>query len=449
MRATATTLEDHRVKLLVEIDESELESAMDRTARAIANQVSIKGFRKGKAPRRVIEARLGGAAALRAEALRDALGDYYARAISETLVEPIGQPNVEVVAGEDEGPLTFEANVMVRPDAVVIGYEGLKVTLASPEVSEEEIEDRINRLRETDAELRAVDRPAQMGDAVQIDARATDLAGTEEVENVEDYSIVLGSSMLAQGVDEIIVDHSVGDTVEAVGRLGEGGYARYEIKIKAIFERILPELTDEWVAENSEYATVDELRQALRDQLSRVRLSQVRFSQRDAVLGALADLVEAEELPEALVTDELESRMQELRERLTERGISYDYYLQVTQQTPEDLYDTLRADADRAVKVDLGLRAIVRLEGLEPSEEDVAEEIKKTASSLRVDPEVLREQLYTHGRLSSFTSEVGKFKASKWLFDHVTYVDEAGVEIDRTLFDPVTVESAPTEVDGE
>src|ERR1700693_4610016 len=172
MRATSSTLDNNRIKLVVEVDESEMGEAIDAAAATLAQQVNVKGFRKGKVPKQVLIANIGGPSVLRSEAIRESLPDFYARAISETKVDPIGQPDVNITAGEDEGVLVFEADVEIRPEVTISGYEALRVTIPSPVVGDDEIEAQINRFRETDAVLQDVDRPIIGGDLVSMDIRA-------------------------------------------------------------------------------------------------------------------------------------------------------------------------------------------------------------------------------------------------------------------------------------
>lgn len=433
MRATATPQENNRVLLEVEVPSADMDAAVDEAARRLSREVNIKGFRKGKAPRQVIEARLGGKSALRAEALREALPDFFAKAVSEALVDPIDQPAITVTGGEESGDLTFEATVDVRPEVDLVGYRALEVTIPSPVVRDDEIAAQVDRMRETDAELTDVDRPVQKRDLIVADVTRTDPSGEKEPVVLEDYSYEVGSGGLAMGIDEMLLGHSAGETVEAAGRIGVNDYAAFAITIKAVRERLLPELTDEWVAENTDYESVDALTDAVREQLRRRKIVEAQFAQRDALMAAAADLVDVEAAPSSLVEREVGSRIEELQQRLLQRGINVEYFLQISGQTMDELVATLRADAVRAVRVDLALRAIARLEGLDPTEDEVEKELADTAASIKLDVEKLRTSLYDNGRTVAFRDEIAKMKATKWLMDHVTYRDEEGIEIDRAL----------------
>jgi trigger factor len=195
--------------------------------------------------------------------------------------------------------------------------------------------------------------------------------------------------------------------------------------------------------ENTEWQSEEEMRETIFDQMRRRRVVEAQMSQRDAVLVALSELVNESVVPEALVQDETNERLHDLGHRLEQQKLNLETFLQVTNQNADQLLETLRADALRSVRIDLALRALVRAEGLEPTDEEIDEELATTAEAMKVTPEVLRTNLHDTGRVITFHSEVAKMKASKWLNEHVTYVDPEGVEIDRTLLQTDQSENLP------
>ena len=434
MQATATPLENHHVKLSVEVDEGEMESALDDAARKLSRQVSIKGFRKGKVPKNVLIAHLGGVQGLRSEAIRESLPDFYARAVSETLIDPIAQPDITITAGEAEGPLAFEANVEVRPEVEITGHRDLRVTIPSPVVTDEEVDAQIDRLRETDAVLKDVERPIVTGDLVTMDVAIAPVGeGDAEPLVMRDYMYTVGSGSLTDGVDELILGLRAGEDLTVNGPLGPSQVATYTMNLKQVHERELPEVSDEWVAENTEWPSAVEMRDAVVDQLRRRRGVEAQLSQRDATLIALSDLVPEAVVPDSLVEDETGSRLHDLSHRLEQQRLTLETFLQMTGQDPEQLLETLRADARRAVRVDLGLRAVARAEGLEPTDEEIEAELASTAEAMGATPQALAANLGETGRAVAFRAEVAKMKASRWLTEHVTYVDPNGVEVDPAL----------------
>src|SRR5271155_3899446 len=181
MRATTEPMEGNLVRLSVEIDEPEFESALGDVVKSLAKEVRVPGFRPGKVPRKVLEARMGGSGALRAEALRESLPDFYAKAVVDTDVDPIAPPEIDITSGEKAGAVSFDAVVQVRPLVSIPGYDGLQVTLPGLGVSDEDVDHQVDRLRENDAELEVVGRPAQNGDLVSIDLHGADTSGAEVV----------------------------------------------------------------------------------------------------------------------------------------------------------------------------------------------------------------------------------------------------------------------------
>jgi trigger factor len=433
MHATSMNLDDNRIKLSVEIDEAEMNEAIDAAATSLSKQMTVKGFRKGKVPKSVMIAHLGGPDVLRSEAIRESLPDFYSRAIADTLTDPIGQPDINITGGEESGLLTFEAEVEVRPQLSIKGQNELRVTIPSPVVNDEEISAQIDRFRETDAILREVDRPIITGDLVAMDIHVQRLEGDGEPIDMSDYMYTVGSGVITEGVDDLILGLKAGEELKLNGNMGPGVVATYELKLKQVKERELPELTDEWVKENTEWDDIDTMRDAILGQMRRMKIVEAQTSQRDAVLMAVSELVSEEAAPEVLVNGETSERLQELGQRLAQQKLNLETFLEITNQTPDQLLETLRQDAVRAVRIDLAMRALVKAENLEPTPEEVDDELEQTATAMGVDADKLRTNLRDSGRVVTFNAEVAKMKASKWLSDHVTFVDPDGVEIDREL----------------
>jgi len=433
MHATSMNLDDNRIKLSVEIDEAEMNEAIDAAAISLSKQMTVKGFRKGKVPKSVMIAHLGGPDVLRSEAIRESLPDFYSRAVADTLTDPIGQPDINITGGEESGLLTFEAEVEVRPQLSIKGQNELRVTIPSPVVNDAEITAQIDRFRETDAILREVDRPIITGDLVAMDIHVERLEGEGEPIDMSDYMYTVGSGVITEGVDDLIVGLKAGEDLKLNGTMGPGVVATYELKLKQVKERELPELTDEWVKENTEWDDIDAMRDAILSQMRTMKIVEAQTSQRDAVLMALSELVSEEAAPEVLVNGETSERLQELGQRLAQQKLNLETFLEITNQTPDQLLETLRQDAVRAVRIDLAMRALVKAENLDPTPEEVDDELEQTAKAMGVDADKLRTNLRDSGRVVAFNSEVAKMKASKWLSDHVTFVDPDGVEIDREL----------------
>ncbi len=433
MRATTTLLENNRVMLNVEIDDAEMDEAMETAAKTLSKQVSVKGFRKGKVPKNVLIAHIGGPSVLRTEAIRESLPDFYARAVADSLIDPIGQPDINITAGEEEGQLTFEAEVEVRPEISIKGQRALRVTIPSPVVTDGEVDAQINRYLETDAVLNPVDRPIVTGDLVTMDVHVQQVNSEAEPLDMTDFMYTVGTGSIAEGIDDLILGLKAGEELKMNAPVGDGLVATYELQLKHVQERVLPELTDEWVVENSEWNNAEEMRDEILAQMRRRKIVEAQMSQRDAALIALSDLVVEDAAPEVLINSETNERLHDLGERLAAQKLTLEMFLQVTNQSPEELLATLRQDAVRAVRVDLAMRALVAAEHLEATPEEIDEELERTAAAMGVEADLLRDNLRDSGRVVSFTAEVSKMKAAKWLSENVTYVDPDGAEIDPAL----------------
>ncbi len=445
MRATAEPLEGNLVRLSVEIDEPEFDRAVGDVVRSLAKQVRVPGFRPGKVPRRVLEARMGGAGALRAEALRESLPDFYARAVVDTEIDPIAQPEIDITSGEDTGAVSFDAVVQVRPLVTIPGYDGLQVTLPSLGVTDEEVERQLDRLRENDAELELVGRPAIDGDLVTIDLHGNDPAGAEVV-GVDDYLYEVGSGTVVEALDPELRGAKAGAIVafEAPNPSDTEQTVSFRVLVKEVKVKKLPEVTDEWAAESSEFATVDELRGDITDRIRRVKLMQAQMTMRQKSIEALAELVPDGDVPEVLVDAEVNERLHDLQHRLEAQKVGLTEYFQATGTSPDELLGAMRGEAQAAVKADLALRALVEVEDLTLSEEDFDAEIATMADRMGAKPDDLLRQLDTAGRTGAVRSELRKGKALEWLLDHVDLVDEDGTPMSRDELKADASEEAPT-----
>ncbi len=480
MRATAAPEEGNKVRLSVELDAAEIDDALDDVVRRLARQVRVPGFRPGKVPRRVIEARMGGPAALSDEALREALPAFYAQAVSDTEVDPIDQPEIDITSDDPSGTVRFDAVVAVRPTVSVAGYQGLVVTVPAVEVTEADIDDQMDRLRATTGELVEVDRPAVDGDRVTLDiegrrhpvagaagegddgdeasadeATGDNATGDAEVGPdtdlvAEDFLYEVGSGGIVAELDDQVRGASAGDTRTFETVLGgpgdsetgdseasgttEGQPVTFTVTVKSVKELVLPEVTDEWASEASEFATVAELRADIAERLRRVRVLRARRALSEGTEQALCELV-AEDVPDVLVEAELRERVHDLEHRLEHQGIAIDQFVAATGRSEQELIDELRQAAVTGVKLDLALRAVADAEGIEVDDEELASELAAMAERLGMSVDQVRSELDRGGRLPTVRSEQRKAKAMRWLLDTVQLVDEDGNPVSRDVLE--------------
>jgi trigger factor len=375
---------------------------------------------------------MGGAGALRAEALREALPDFYARAVVDTELDPIASPEIDITGGEESGAVSFDAVVEVRPLVTIPGYDGLQVTLPGLEVKEEEAQHQIDRLRENDAELEVVDRPAIDGDLVTIDLHGND-ASDAEVVGVDDYLYEVGSGTVVPELDAELHGAKAGAILafDADNPQTPDERIAFRVLVKEVKIKKLPEQTDEWAAESSEFATMDELRADIEERIRRVKLVQTQMALRQKAVEALSGLVTDDDVPESLVDAEVNERLHDLQHRLEAQKLGLTEYFQATGTSPDELLASVRVDAHSAVKADLALRALVEAEELPLSDEELDAEIATMAQRMDTTPAELRRRLDTAGRIGAVRSELRKGKALEWLLDHVDLVDEEGNPMSR------------------
>jgi len=449
-------LEGNKVRLRVAVPADEFERAVDAAFRKLARQVKIPGFRPGKAPRQLLEARLGGEVA-REQALRDSVPDYYAQAVEAEDIDVIAAPEIDITDGEDSGDVAFDAVVEVRPVIELTGYDPLRVEIPTPDVSDEAVEAQVDALRERFADLEDKTGPLADGDYAQIDIKAYVHDEVVDALSATDYLYEVGSGGLVPKLDEELRGKRVGDILKFNDQLPErfgdraGDEVSFQVLIKETKRKILPEPTDEWASEVSEFDTVDALRDDARTRLGLVAKVRAQMLVRDKVLDAVTQLVDTE-LPDALVTSETERRLHDLMHRLEHEGATLPDYLAATGQDQNAFVNQVRESAADAVRADLALRAVVSQEHIEATEDDVDREVDRLAERLGAKPAKVRRDLERGGMFEAVRSDIARGKALQLLVDHADVVDESGNPVDLTLpeaDDPTTPESSPPSEEPE
>jgi trigger factor len=437
MQSTVESLEGNKVKLTVSVPADEFEKAIDDAFRKLAREVKIPGFRPGKAPRQLLEARFGTEAA-RDQALRDALPEYYIEAVQQNDVDVIAPPEIEVTAGEDGGDVEFAATVEVRPIVRLVGYDEIRVEVPFPAIDDEAVDKQLDVLRDRFGEL--VDSEFPLID----DAYATiDITGSIDGEPVEgltasDFLYRVGSDMVVPELDEQLRGTKPGAIIEFEADLGErfgdhaGSQASFRVIVKDAKQKVLPEVTDEWASEASEFDTADELRADIRKRLELMQKLQAQMAVRDNVLEAAADLVPIE-APPTLIESETRRRVEDLAHRLQHQGVTIEQYLAGTGQEAQAFLDEVRQGAGRAVLADLALRAVVVQESIDATEEELSAEVARIAERLGKKPEKIRRDLEKQGAIEAVRSDVARGKALEFLVEHAKVVDPEGNELDLTL----------------
>jgi trigger factor len=433
MKSSVEPLEGNKVKLYVEVDEAEFDRDIDLAFKAIAREVRLPGFRNGKAPRRVLEARIGLAPA-REQALRDAIPRYLGKAVREHDVDLVATPQIEVTGGQEDGVVEFEAECEVRPEVEVPGYAGLRIELDPIEPTDDEVaEVQQAELRQTGS-LNDVDRPAAEGDFLTIDLAAT--RGDDEVLglNTEDFSYELGQGWITDDFDDRLMGAVAGDVIEFTSTpKGTEQPADFTVTVKAVQELSVPELTDDWVSENiGEFDTVDDWTESIRQRLTDTKLGKVRQTVVGKLTEALTGLVDGEP-PESMVNAEMQSRMENMARRLQSQGIDLGAWLSATGQDPQQFFEGARPQAIQAVKSDLALRAVANAQSIDVGDDELDVEYSRMAMQFGQKARDIRRVYEQNDAVPELVAQIRKSKAMDWLLHHVEMVDTDGAAIDREL----------------
>jgi trigger factor len=447
MESTVEALEGNKVRLRVAVPASEFETAIDAAFRKLAREVRIPGFRPGKAPRRLLEAHLGSEIA-REQAIRDAVPDYYLKAVEAEELDTIAPPEFEITAGQEDGDVEFDAVVEVRPQVEIEGYDTLRIEIEDPSVLDPEIDAQIDMLRERFADLEESTTPLAKGDYAQLNIKG--YIHDEEVPGltVSDFLYEVGSNLVVPKLDEELAGKRPGDVLKfndtLPARWGEraGEEVAFQVLVKETKRKVLPEADDEWAREASEFDTLADLKADIRKRMENVRLIQANLAVRDKALQAVGAKV-AIDIPEPLVQEEMERRLHSLIHRLEEQGATVEQYLAATGLTQDQLLADVRLEATKAVKADLGLRAVVAAEQITASDEDVEAEIARVAERSGRKPAQLRKEIERGQGLQAVRSELSRGKALQFLVDHATVVDEEGKPLDISFAEPAP--EAPAE----
>ena len=441
-------LEGNKVRLSVAIPAAEFERAVDAAFRKLASEVKIDGFRPGKAPRRLLEARLGSGVA-REQALRDALPEYYAEAVAAEDIDVIAPPEIDVTAGADDGEVRFDAVVEVRPAVRVDGYADLRIEVPDVEVPDDAVANQIEMLRDRFADLEEKAGPLTDGDYAQIDIKGSVHDEVIDALSATDFLYEVGSGTLVPKLDDELRGKKPGDILKFNDSLPErvaaeraGEEVTFQVLVKEGKRKVLPEVTDDWVSQVSEFDTLAELEDDARQRLEVYARVQTQLLVRDKVLEAAARLVD-DELPDALVAGEMERRVHDLAHRLEHQGATIAQYLAATDQEQDKFIEDLRAGSTLGVRADLALRAVVAQEKIEASDEDLEAEIARLAERAGETPQKVRKEFEQRGALEAVRSDIARGKALQFMVDHATVVDASGKPVDLNLPDGPAIEDVP------
>jgi trigger factor len=419
MQTTLEELPNSRVEVEAEVPAADVEKATSRAARAMAKEMRMPGFRAGKAPASLVIQRLGFGSVLQ-EAIREALPEWYERALLDTGVSPIGDPSIEMVSTpESEGePLKFKFEVGVRPPAKLGTYKGLEVGKEEQEVPDEIVDTEVERIREGFARLEQVEREAAEGDSLLIDFEGFVDGSAFQGGAAEDYLLALGSDQLIEGFEEQLVGAEAGEEREVEVTFPEdyqadhlaGNDAVFKVKVKEVREKVLPELDDDFASDASEFDTLDELREDIREKVGAALGSRAEEDFRVAAIDAAVEEASVE-VPEELATARATERWERMERQLAGRGMDPGAFLQMQGKTRDELIEETRPDAEKELKREAVVTAIAEAEGIEVAEEEMVEALEHSAEHERTTPEKLLERLRESGRDSMVREDLRARKA--------------------------------------
>jgi trigger factor len=456
MQTTVENTDRHTVKLTIEVPVDEFTKDLDRAYRSIANQVKVPGFRKGKVPKKIIDAQIG-RDVVREEFLSSSVPSYFRDAVREEDLAPISDPEIQLEQVEDDKPLIFTATVEVRPrlEFAQDDYAGLKVERPATQVTDEDIDEWIDRLRERFAELEPADRPVRVEDFVTVDVLTTGPLGQEVAEATRtDYLYFVGSGEFGPKLDEELVATKPGDILKVdddlPDRYGEMGGAGVSIQVlvKDVKARRLPDADDEFAKTASEFDTLTQLRDDLRERLTEMKEREAEGMIRDRALQAMIDTVDVE-LPESLVDEETEHRISHARERAERAGLTLEQVLESQGWDEARLRQDSRDHAIRAIKSDLVLEGIARAEKLEVTADEIGAQIAGLAEAYGREPKELAKALDRSGQVVTLAGDIIRGKALDLLVERADIEPDGPVDAVADAEAEVAADEPDTETASE
>ncbi len=436
MKSTVEKLSPTRVRINVEVPFAELEPDIDKAFKQLAKQILLPGFRPGKAPRKLLEARVGRGAVLE-QVVNDALPARYSEAITSESLQPIGQPEIEVTKLEDNEELVFTAEVDVRPEIDLPDLKALKITVDPVEVSDEDVDAEIEALQKRFGTLTGVDRPAENGDFVSIDLSAT-VDGEDVPEaKTEGLSHEIGSGQLIEGLDEAIIglkaDESKTFTTTLVAGEHAGREAEVTVTVKSVKVRELPELDDEFAQLASEFDTIDELKADLREKVNRVKTVQQAEAIRDKAIEVLLEQTEIP-LPEAVVQAQVDDTLHNAIHGLDHDEDRFAETLKEQGSSREEFDADNRTNAEKAIKTQLLMDAIADKLEIQVGQNDITERLVLMSRQYGLEPQQLLQMLQQNNQLPAMFADVRRGLTVAAVVFGATVTDTDGTEIDTTEF---------------
>jgi trigger factor len=436
VKSTVEQLSPTRVRINVEVPFTELQPDFDRTYKELAKQVRLPGFRPGKAPAKLLEARVGREAILD-QVINEALPSRYGQAVTETDVRPLGQPDIQVTKKEYGEDVVFTAEVDVRPEFALPDLSALKITVEPIKVSDDDVDAELQSLRARFGTLTGVERPAASGDFVSIDLSAV-IDGQDVPEAAaQGLSHEVGSGQLVEGLDDAIVGLSAGEGKTFTTTMAAGPHAGKEaevtVTVGSVKERELPEPDDEFAQLASEFDTIDELRANLADQVSRVKRVQQAEEIRTTTLDALLEQVDMP-LPEAIVQTQVDNTLHNALHGLDHDEAKFAETLKKQGKSREEFDADTRSNAEKAIKTQLLLDALADDLDIQVSQQDITERLVLTSQQYGIEPQQLLGYMQQNNQLPAMFADVRRGLTIAEVVEAATVTDTDGNTVDTEEF---------------
>ncbi|MCV7314814.1 trigger factor [Mycolicibacillus parakoreensis] len=455
MKSTVEQLSPTRVRINVEVPFTELEPDFTRTYQQLAKQVRLPGFRPGKAPAKLLEARIGRGAVLD-QVVNEALPGRYTQAVTELELSPLGQPEIDITKIEDGDELVFTAEVDVRPEIALPDLSALQIQVDPIEVADDEVDAELQSLRARFGTLTGVERPVADGDFVSIDLAAT-VDGAELAEaTTEGLSHEVGSGQLIEGLDEAIIGLKAGESATFTTTLtaGEqaGSEAEVTVTVGSVKERELPDPDDDFAQLASEFDTIGELRESLTDQVRRTKRVEQAEKIRDAALEQLVDSVEVP-LPESIVQAQVDDTVHNAVHGLDHDEEKFAEQLAEKGSSREEFDAETRANAEKGIKTQLLLDALADDLDIQVGQDELTERLVMMSRQYGIEPQQLVSYLQQNNQLPQVFADVRRGLTIAAVVEAATVTDTAGTTIDTSEFfgrpapSDAETETAETETD--
>lgn len=435
MKATWEKIEKNLGVLEVEVEAERVDAALDKAFNKVVKKLNVPGFRKGKVPRSIFEARFG-VESLYQDAIDILLPEVYTEAVDQTDIFPVEQPEVDVDQFGKGQTFKFKAKVVVKPEVELGEYKGLEVPKANNEVSEEEVTAELERLQQRHAELVVVEEgQAASGDVVVIDYEGSVDGELFQGGSAERQSLELGSNTFIPGFEDQLIGLGTGDNKDVEVTFPEeyhaaelaGKKAVFKVKVHEIKRKELPALDDEFAKDVSEFDTLAEYKEDLKKQLASRKEEEAKALQENVVVEKAAENANVE-IPQGMINSEVRNMMRDFDNRLRQQGMNLEMFMSFSGQTEEDLQNQMKNDAEKRVRNNLVLEAIGKAENLEVTEEDVNEELNNMAASFKRSADEIRQILESNGSFDSLKEEVLLRKTIDFLLANSKEVDAPAEE---------------------